>query len=98
MTNWVVPGAPNAGVDGVVLPKRPPLLLAPNAGVDPNKPPPPPNIDLRNNHHALHVLRGSYTFPNVFHIADDRLHERHGRNLNLRYLSALQHLCSPNQV
>lgn len=34
----------------MALPKRPPLLLAPNAGVvDPNKLPPPPKTDLSDN-------------------------------------------------
>lgn len=39
-----IPDAPNAGV---VLPKSPPPLLAPNVGVDPNRPPDPPKTDLR---------------------------------------------------
>lgn len=34
----------------MALPKRPPLELAPKAGVvDPNKPPPPPKTDLSKN-------------------------------------------------
>ena len=47
---WHVPVAPNAGVEGVVLPKSPPPLLAPKAGVPPNTlPAAPPNTDLRFN-------------------------------------------------
>ena len=50
---WHVPVAPKAGVEGVVLPKSPPPLLAPKAGVPPNTlPAAPPNTDLCFNENS----------------------------------------------